>query len=247
MLNMRSFSVLFSGGKDSLAALLWVLDHVNHKDWDVIFVEVTGNTNVENIEYVYDICEDLGIQDKLKHVNNARRDFFECLVKWGVPVIGVYRWCMHHFKTDVLKKHAQMWQVTGIRRSDSNFRKRYDLVQYFQRSHSVSVQPLVNWTKEEVIDYIKDHGLDLSICYEFFGHSGNCMFCPYHNKAQIVKTLCDYYWRKKILAALKMMEVERGRPAGRITKEKYELWMRLAKQRTLTDPPISGGENSAKI
>jgi len=45
ILNQHRFTILWSGGKDSTAALLWVLDHVSHKDWNVLYVEITGNTH----------------------------------------------------------------------------------------------------------------------------------------------------------------------------------------------------------
>jgi len=32
----REFTVLWSGGKDSTAALLWVLDNVPHDNWDIL-------------------------------------------------------------------------------------------------------------------------------------------------------------------------------------------------------------------
>jgi len=51
-LNRVRFSVLFSGGKDSLATLLWVLDHIKHNNWNIIYAEVTGNTSSLCTDYV---------------------------------------------------------------------------------------------------------------------------------------------------------------------------------------------------
>jgi len=56
-LNRKFFTVLFSGGKDSTAALLWVLDHINHSNWNILYVEVTGNTHPLCTRYVTDFCD----------------------------------------------------------------------------------------------------------------------------------------------------------------------------------------------
>jgi len=54
--NCRSFYVLFSGGKDSLATLLWVMENVNNDNWKILYTEVTGNTSPLCTEYVRKIC-----------------------------------------------------------------------------------------------------------------------------------------------------------------------------------------------
>jgi 3'-phosphoadenosine 5'-phosphosulfate sulfotransferase (PAPS reductase)/FAD synthetase len=35
---VRDFTVLWSGGKDSTAVLLWVLENVNHTAWNVLYI-----------------------------------------------------------------------------------------------------------------------------------------------------------------------------------------------------------------
>ena len=62
----REFTVLWSGGKDSTATLLWVLDNVKHDNWDVLYIEVTGNTHPLCTQYVVDTAKQLGIYNKLK-------------------------------------------------------------------------------------------------------------------------------------------------------------------------------------
>ncbi|RLE90745.1 MAG: hypothetical protein DRN04_14415 [Thermoprotei archaeon] len=56
LLNSTKFTVLFSGGKDSLAVLLWVLDNISHDNWNILYIEVTGNTHYLCSEYVKKIC-----------------------------------------------------------------------------------------------------------------------------------------------------------------------------------------------
>ena len=96
ILNRHRFTVLWSGGKDSTAALLWTLDHVRHDDWNILYVEITGNTHPLCNQYVQDVAEKLGVKDKLMVVKTA--DFFELMDKWGPPLLFAYKWCLKYGK-----------------------------------------------------------------------------------------------------------------------------------------------------
>jgi len=229
-LNKKKFTVLFSGGKDSTAALLWILDHINHGNWNILYVEVTGNTHPLCTRYVVELCEELDLESKLIIGSNGKYEFFECLRRWGVPIIGKYRWCMYNFKIKVIKKYARGVQVTGVKRSDSHMRRKREKVEFFKLTKTIAVNPLANWSTKQVLNYLKEHNIRLNPCYKLYCHSGNCMFCPYHSKKQIIRTLQDPEWRNKILNSLK-----HGK--GRISREKYNLWMKWKSQTTL----IGGG------
>jgi len=225
-LGEKRFTVLFSGGKDSLAALLWVLDNVEHDDWNILYVEVTGNTHPLCNQYVHQVCRQLGIQDKLKHVKREDLDFFEALRKWGTPIIGKYRWCLYQFKLKLVEKHAYGVQVLGIRKEDSSRRRNIGFINVSRLTKTVCVQPVFDWTRNQVVKYIREHGLDINPCYRIYGHSGNCMFCPYHDKKSIILTLRDPLWRSKILSSL-------GYARGRISRETMKKWVKLSKQTVL--------------
>jgi len=227
-LNSVRFTVLFSGGKDSLAALLWVLDNIDHGDWNILYIEVTGNTHPLCTEYVERICDVLGLSDKLVIAKRKDLDFFECIEKWGIPIIGKYRWCLWQFKVKVIEKHAYPIQVTGMSRRDSFRRKKIKLIDVFWRKFIV-VNPLYNWSKEDILKIVKKHEMEINPCYRKYGHSGNCMFCPYHAKNQILLTLQDPYWRKKILSALSKVRAEKSPWVRKIKAE----WMKASKQLTL--------------
>ncbi len=226
-LNERRFTVLFSGGKDSLATLLWVLNNVQHNDWNILYIEVTGNTHPLCIEYVKNTCRSLGVYNKLVIAKRNDLDFFECLRRWGVPIIGKYRWCMYQFKLKLMKAYSHLTVVTGVRRSDSHIRRKILPIGFFKITKNVSVNPIYNWNKKQVLAYIRKHGLELNPCYKIYGHSGSCMFCPYHNKRQIILTLQDPEWREKILSSL-------AAGKGPISREKYLKWMKYSKLKTIT-------------
>jgi len=225
-LNSRCFTVLFSGGKDSLASLLWVLDNVKHDNWNILYIEITGNTHTLCNEYVYNVIRGLGLEDKFVHAKREDLDFFECLKKWGIPLIGVYRWCMWQFKVKVLEKYSYITQVTGIKQSDSYRRRNVKLIDIVKATRNIIVNPIIEWTTDDVIDYIKEHGVPLNPCYDVLGHSGNCVFCPYHNKRQIFLTLQDPEWRGKILDTIRYNK-------GPIGKRIANQWFKLSRQTTI--------------
>jgi len=225
-LNERRFTVLWSGGKDSTAALLWILDHVKHDDWNILFIEVTGNTHPMNVQYVYETAKQLGVFNKLIHARRGDTDFFTIMRRKGIPIIGYSRWCLSEFKHWAIKRYSYLTQVSGIKRTDSYRRRNIGLVEYFRMTDSITVNVIYDWSKERVLQYIKDHGVELNPCYRICGHSGNCMFCPYHRYEYIVKTLSDPEWRQKILDALEY--VAKNRRMGSISRQIYEKWMKVA-------------------
>ena len=228
-LNSHRFTVLFSGGKDSLATLLWVLDNVQHEDWNILYVEITGNTHPLCNEYVHTIAGELGVKNKLIHAKREDLDFFQCMKKWGMPILGKYRWCMNQFKLKVMQKHSHLIQVSGVRASDSPRRRKLPIIELFRMTGNITVKPIYKWSKKQVLEYIKNWGIPLNPCYRIYGHSGNCMFCPYHGKKEIILTLQDPYWRQKILSCL---ACQRGKTV------RYYFWMKYANQVTIHNFPI---------
>jgi 3'-phosphoadenosine 5'-phosphosulfate sulfotransferase (PAPS reductase)/FAD synthetase len=228
ILSQHKFTVLWSGGKDSTAALLWVLDHVRHRDWNVLYVEITGNTHPKCTEYVLCTARKLGLEDRLVVAKTA--DFYELMDKWGPPLMFAYRWCLYQLKAKAFSK-AYSFTVDGVRRADSNARRKAQLVKVIKLSGKVNVSPLVDWTKEHVLDYIKSHGVDLNPCYKLYGHSGNCMFCSCANKRQIILTMNDAEWRNKILPVL--LKHKEKLAKGSIGRTVYKRWISGAEQKTL--------------
>jgi len=228
LLANREFTVLWSGGKDSTATLLWVLDNVPHDNWDILYIEVTGNTHPLCTQYVVDTAKQLGIYNKLKIARREDLDFYEALKRWGAPIVGKMRWCLHQFKLKMIERYAKNIQVSGVRRGDSRVRRNIASVDYFKLTGSITVNVLADWSKKQVLNYLRTHGVEQNPCYRLYGHSGNCMFCCYHDKPSIIRTLQDPYWREKILDALS----HAGK--GKISAEVRDRWLKLSKNIALT-------------
>jgi Phosphoadenosine phosphosulfate reductase family. len=103
-LDNKRFTILWSGGKDSTATLLWVLNNVRNADFNVLYIEITGNTDQRCNDYVHKVAESLGIEDKLifHRATYNGLDFYELMDRWGVPIIK-YRWCLYKLKNSRLQ------------------------------------------------------------------------------------------------------------------------------------------------
>lgn len=230
ILRGRRFTVLFSGGADSTATLLWVLDNVGRGDWNVLFIEVTGNTDRLCTSYVYDVVERLGLSEKLIHAKTA--DFFALMDRWGPPLLHSYRWCLYQLKAKAIRKNAHYITVAGMKRVDSRRRMMIrDPVSFMRVSGTVAVLPILDWTEEMVLDYIKARGLRVNPCYDELGHSGGCCFCPYADERHIALTMSNPLWGPKIASALRRHMEKMAR--GSIGRQIYRRWMRWLGQLSL--------------
>ena len=221
ILNKNRFTVLWSGGKDSTAALLWVLNNVSNKDWNVLYVEFTENTDEECTDYVIKTAESLGISEKLRIVRTE--DFFSLCKKWGIPTM-YYRWCLYNLKINAFRLTYAI-NVTGMKKSDSKKRASLDVVSYSELSKRTCVNPVVEWSKADIFDYLKENGVKPNPCYERLGHGGNCCFCPFADKKHIVKTMSDPYWKRKITDLLKHPNVREKANKGIIARQIYKRWL----------------------
>jgi len=228
-LNSRRFTVLWSGGKDSTATLLWILDNIHHEKWNIVYVEVTGNTHELCNKYIHETAKELGVHHKLKHVKREDMDFFECLKRSGIPLPGKNRWCLTKFKIEVWERFSNIIQVLGVRSRESRRRalifRKFTVMKKYQE-HKIAICPIFEWDKRRVIRYIREHEISVNPCYQIYGHSGNCMFCPNHRVFQIVRTLNDPVWGQKILDALL---AQRGK-----NLQNLKTWIRFASQKTIT-------------
>jgi len=233
LLDGKKFTVLWSGGKDSTASLLWVLNNVRSNSFKVFYIEITGNTDWRCNDYVLKTAESLGIEDKLIFYRALYKglDFYQLIEKWSVPLI-FYRWCLYKLKVPAFQSVPTRFVVTGTRKSDSKVREKYVReITHMKYGDKWSFNPIWDWSKEQVLDYLRDHGIKLNPCYEILGHSGNCCFCPYADKIHIVKTLSDPYWRQKILTMLEKKKEKLIK--GSVGRQIYKKWMKYAKQSVL--------------
>lgn len=174
----KNIAVSFSGGKDSLVALdLAVRVGIQN----VVFVDTTIEFE-ETKEYVNAISDFYGIK---VDVVKAPKDFFNLAGKIGFPSRR-FRWCCEVFKFAPLMTYARKKDidayVTGLRSDESARRSRYELIDTNPVMPITQINPLLEWTENDVWQYIKKYKLPINKLYNHFGRIG-CWCCPYRSES----------------------------------------------------------------
>lgn len=209
-------SVSLSGGKDSTAMLLMMLDKGEHID-----EIVTVDTGMEFPE-MYDHLEKLQKQVDIPFTVLKAEKSFEYYLKDHEIKRGKHagqrgygwarmrsRWCTSNLKTSLLDKHAaklpgEVIQCVGIAADEQNRvrDKRYPLVEY-------------GVTEAEALAYCYSRGFDWGGLYEVMGRV-SCWCCPLQNLNELraLRRTHPELWRK-------LMELDDASPNSfRISKTK---------------------------
>lgn len=167
LLKKRRPFVLFSGGKDSLATLLYLkeLTQKVHTKVTAIHVDTTAGLP-ENMEYVKKVCEYLEVD---LQIVRPEMDYFTLAKKWGIPNFQ-YRWCCRELKIKPIKKFLESVKepkviMDGIRAVESSIRRQYIPIWYHPGFKCLSVSPIFYWTDEQVFSFIKNNELPKGLLY----------------------------------------------------------------------------------
>ena len=67
--------------------------------------------------------------------------------------------------------------ITGIRKKQTQVRNQSDLIEFESRFEVIKINPLINWTHDEVWDYIKRHNLLYNVLHDQHYPSIGCKQC----------------------------------------------------------------------
>lgn len=184
--NAKQIFVLFSGGKDSCAALAYSNELIKEFDPKPSLVALHVDTTVSlpsSEDYVKEFCKQLGIP--LKTVK-PETNYFTLALKWGVPRPRA-RWCCFHLKIKPLKDYLQSCSdyvvLDGMRREES--RKRSQYPRTYEHPHfGLVIHPIIEWTQEQVDAYLESLGLPLNPAYELGFSSWECWCGVFKRKSE---------------------------------------------------------------
>ncbi len=190
-------AVSFSGGKDSLATLLLVLE-ADFKP-DILFID-TGLEFEETVEHVKAVSKEFGlplVQER------AGESFWENLERFGPPAKD-YRWCCKICKlgpaTRVIKEKYPDGVLSFIGQ------RRYESAQRAAKKSvwknpwvplQIGASPIQNWTSLHVWLYLFKSGVEYNPLYERGLERIGCWLCPSSDLAEIeaVRSEIDDYER----------------------------------------------------
>ena len=175
ILESRKPFVMFSGGKDSLATLIFLKGIAKKikRRLTAVFVDTTAGLP-ENMEYVKSVCKYLKVR---LEIVRPKVDYFTLAKDWGIPSFG-YRWCCRELKIKPIKEYFRTVKgpkvvFDGIRAVESNLRSQYIPIWYHPSFKCLSVSPIFYWTNEDVGSLINSNGIPKTLLH-FLGSSTEC-------------------------------------------------------------------------
>ena len=162
----EGYSVAFSGGKDSVV----LLDIVKRSG--VKFDAHYNITGIDPPELYY------FIRDNFPEVKRHRPDttIWKLIVKKMIPPTRLIRYCCAELKERGDKGRRV---VTGIRWAESSRRSKRGVVEEcFRDKHKVYIHPIIDWTDEDVWEYIKGRGIKYCSLYDEGFKRLGCIGCP---------------------------------------------------------------------
>jgi 3'-phosphoadenosine 5'-phosphosulfate sulfotransferase (PAPS reductase)/FAD synthetase len=141
--------------------------------------------------------------------------FQDFVLHYGYFPTSGNRWCSIWCKQRVMKaywrtrfnKHIVLYKLNGVRMFESKTRlwkygnpkhyKRFSVdgsyfLRYDNEHHPcILVYPIIEWTTEDVLEFLKQNNVVLHGGYKVFGVSG-CKWCPVHDRETFKKIMQKY-------------------------------------------------------
>jgi phosphoadenosine phosphosulfate reductase len=188
--------VAFSGGKDSIV----VYDLVKRANvkYDVHFNQTTIDPP-EVYSFIRENYPEI-VWEKPKH------SMFAAIKSRQVPPTRMRRYCCAELKE--LHGIGRVL-ITGVRRLESNSRKDRPIYGESKlNSKTIYCNPIVDWTTENVWDYIRTHKLEYPVLYDQGYDRIGCIMCPLQNRYGMLKDAMRYpKYYKAYLSAFKQVLV----------------------------------------
>lgn len=236
--NRKSF-VLFSGGKDSLATLVYLKDIAKNlkSELTAIYVDTTAGLP-ENTKYVRKVCRYLEINLKIV---KPKVDYFTLVKEWGIPSFG-YRWCCRELKIKPIEEYLDSIKepkaiFDGIRAMESNVRKQYIPIWYHPSFKCLSVSPIFYWSDHQVVSFINNNGIPRTLLHSL-GTSTEC-WCGAYKTEMDFKKLYDL--NKDMFYKLVKVEEENKNRYTFIYKNGQKLPLRELEKQILKGENRRGG------
>jgi len=215
----EGYYVAFSGGKDSVV----ILDLVKRSG--VKFDAHYNITGIDPPELYY------FIRDNFPEVERHRPEttIWNLIEEKGYPPLRMNRYCCAHLK----ERGGQGRRVvTGIRWAESARRSKRGMVEEcFKKSqHKIFVHPIIDWTDEDIWDYIKSNNIAYCYLYDEGFKRLCCIGCPMNTKVMEEFQRWPNYKNKYITAIQKGIDnhphlVVKGRETG---EKMFRWWIDCA-------------------
>lgn len=163
--------VAFSGGKDSIV----LKDLVKRAGIEVEFIYSPPSVDPpELIQYIKEYHQDVTMQPYLKDEDGNEITMWTLIRKKLMPPTRMVRYCC-----DVLKERTGEDGDTvylGVRWSESSKRSKLPMVGFWKKKNVI--RPIIDWTDEEIWEYIHKYNLPYCELYDQGWTRLGCIGCP---------------------------------------------------------------------
>lgn len=178
----EGYYLAFSGGKDSI--VLKRLADMACVPYDAHF-NMTTVDPPEVIKFIREYHPDV-------ERHRPEESMWQLIIRKGMPPTRRVRYCC-----EILKERGGIGRVvlTGIRWEESSQRKKRSMVHTCYKHATKSyLHPIIDWSKEDVWEFIKSEGLPYCSLYDEGFKRIGCVLCPlYRGRKADIKRWPNFY------------------------------------------------------
>lgn len=177
----HQFHSLLSGGKDSVTTTHY-LDQQDHLA-GAVFMD-TGIKTPDVLPFVRDLCD---THDWDLVVIETPASYEDLVHKYGFPGPSQHGMFMNYLKGRCIRQYRKQFPdgvlASGVRAKESD--RRMGNAKRWSTMEGVDVYaPILDWSDEEVWDYVDRHDLERSPAYETLHLSGDCLCGAYARREE---------------------------------------------------------------
>ena len=199
----RPYLLGFSGGKDALVCY----DLAKRANVDFIAQHAPTIEFKETFQYIRNMFPDVvqikpqnWSRSKREYLNGKPKTMFTLIASRKIPPTRQNPYCCSHLKENVGGVGDTI--ILGVRAAESKKRNNRSMISFWQGK--TTVNPIIDWTDDEVWEYIHKYGLPYNPLYD----NGFCRVgCPGCPKSSHQKWELEQFpkWRNFYLTAFKHM------------------------------------------
>ncbi len=215
------YYVAFSGGKDSIV----ILDLVKRAG-----VKYTAHYNVTTVDPP-ELIRFIRREHPTVIWDRPEKSMFQLIVEKGFPPTRFIRYCCEHLKE---RWGADRFVVTGVRWAESLKRKQRKMTEAcFRDNRRMFLHPIIDWTDNDVWDYIRENKLPYCELYDKGMKRIGCVGCPMNTRQREELDRYPKYKNAYLKAFRKLLDkkIAQGTPLTWQTPEELLAWW-VAQKRT---------------